>query len=101
MENNQITVPDLNRIIDKLMSEHRQGVEEVHLEPPIETVLNAEPGTQPKLEEPVEVVYFRNGNSKLLNASLGKCSNFPKVSSFSPKSPIGNSLERFNPYNFT
>ena len=54
MADNQIPVPDLNRIIDDLMSEHRQGVEEVHLEPPTETVMNAEPETQPKKEEPVE-----------------------------------------------
>ena len=54
MADNQIPVPDLNRIIDELMSEHRQGVEEVHLEPPTETVMNAEPETKPELEEPVE-----------------------------------------------
>ena len=54
MADNPILVPDLNRIIDELMSEHRQGVEEVHLEPPIETVVNAEPETQPEMEEPVE-----------------------------------------------
>ena len=54
MEDNQIPVPDLNRIIDELMSEHRQGVEEVHLEPPTETVMNAEPETQSEMEEPVE-----------------------------------------------
>ena len=54
MADNQIPVPDLNRIIDELMSEHRQGVEEVHLEPPTETVMNEEPETQPEMEEPVE-----------------------------------------------
>ena len=54
MVDNQIHVPDLNRIIDELMSEHRQGVEEVHLEPPSETIMNAEPETQPAVEEPVE-----------------------------------------------
>ena len=58
MADNQIPVPDLNRKIDELMSEHRQGVEEVHLEPPTETVMNAEHETHPELEEPVEVVYF-------------------------------------------
>ena len=42
MPDNQIPVPDLNRIIDELMSEHREGVEEVHLEPPTETVMNAD-----------------------------------------------------------
>ena len=36
------------------MSAHRQGVEEVHLEPLSETVMNAEPETQPAVEEPVE-----------------------------------------------
>ena len=36
------------------MSEHRQGVEEVHLEPPTETIMNAELETQPEMEEPVE-----------------------------------------------
>ena len=101
MANNQIPVPDLNRIIDELMSEHRQGVEEVHLEPPTKTVMNAEPKTQLELEELVEVAYFGNMNSKLFNASLGKRSNFPKVSSFSPKSPIGNSLECFDHDSFT
>ena len=54
MADNQISVLDLNRIIDELMSEHLQGVEEVHLEPPTETVVNAEPETQPEMEEPVE-----------------------------------------------
>ena len=54
MADNQIPVSDLNRIIDELMSEHRQGVEEVHLKPPSETVMNAEPETQPAVEEPVE-----------------------------------------------
>ena len=51
MEDNQIPVSDLNRIIDELMSEHCQGVEEVHLEPPTEAVMNAEPETQPEIEE--------------------------------------------------
>ena len=54
MADNQILVPDLNRIIDELMSEHYQGVEEVHLEPQSETVTNAEPETQPAVEEPAE-----------------------------------------------
>ena len=54
MVDNQIPISDLNRIIDELMSEHRQGVEEVHLEPPSETVMNAEPETQLVVEEPVE-----------------------------------------------
>ena len=36
------------------MSEHCQGVEEVHLEPRSETVTNAEPENQPEIEEPVE-----------------------------------------------
>ena len=49
----QIPIPDLNRIIDELMSEHCQGVEEVHLEPLFETVMNVEPETQPAVEEPV------------------------------------------------
>ena len=53
MVDNQILVPNLNIIIDKLMSEHRQGVEEVHLEPPSETVMNAEPETQPTMKEPI------------------------------------------------
>ena len=54
MEDNQNPVPDLNKIINKLMSEHCQGVEEVHLEPQFETVTNVEPETQPAVEEPVE-----------------------------------------------
>ena len=54
MADNQIPVPDLNRIIDELMSEHRQGVEEVHLKSPSETVMNAEPETQPAVEELIE-----------------------------------------------
>ena len=69
MADNQIPVPDLNKIIDEFMSEHRQGIEEVHLEPQSETVMNAETETQPKMEEPIEVAYFRNGNSKIFNAS--------------------------------
>ena len=54
MADNQIPVLDLNRIIDELMSEHCQGVEEVHLEPQSETMMNAEQKNQPKMEEPVE-----------------------------------------------
>ena len=54
MADNQIPVPDLNRIIDELMSEHCQGVEEVHLEPQSKIVTNAEPETQPAVEEPAE-----------------------------------------------
>ena len=54
MADNQIPVPDLNRIIDELMSEHHQGVEEVHLEAPSETVMNAEHETQPAVEEPIQ-----------------------------------------------
>ena len=54
MADNQTPVPDLNRIIDELMSEHCQGVEEVHLEPQSETVTNAEPKTQPAVEELAE-----------------------------------------------
>ena len=54
MAENQIPVPDLNRIIDELMSEHCQGVEEVHLEPHSETMTNAEPENQSEMEEPVE-----------------------------------------------
>ena len=54
MEDNQNHVPDLNRIVNELMSEHCQGVEEVHLEPQSETVTNVEPETQPAIEEPVE-----------------------------------------------
>ena len=54
MADNQIPVSDLNRIIDELMSEHRQGVEEVHLEPPTETVMNVELETHPEMEEPIE-----------------------------------------------
>ena len=54
MKNNQNHVPDLNIIINELMSEHCQGVEEVHLEPQSETVTNVEPETQPVVKEPVE-----------------------------------------------
>ena len=36
------------------MSEHCQGVEEVHLEPQYETVANAEIETQHAVEEPIE-----------------------------------------------
>ena len=85
MADNQIPVPDLNKIIDELMREHRQGVEEVHLEPQSETVINAEIENQLELEELIEVTYFRNGNSKIFNASQEKRSNFLKDSSFSPK----------------
>ena len=52
MADNQIPIPDLNRIIDELMSKHHQGVEEVHLEPQFETVIKAKIETQPKMEEP-------------------------------------------------
>ena len=41
-------------MIDELMSEHRQEVEEVHLEPPTETVMNTEPETHPEMEELAE-----------------------------------------------
>ena len=54
MADNQILVPDLNRIIDELMSEHCQGVEEVHLEPQSKTFTNAEPVTHPAVEEQTE-----------------------------------------------
>ena len=54
MADNQIPIPDLNRIIDELMSEHCQGMEEIHLEPHSETMTNAEPENQPEIEEPVE-----------------------------------------------
>ena len=54
MADNQNPIPDHNRIINELMSEHCQGVEEVHLEPKSETVTNAEPKTQPVAEEPAE-----------------------------------------------
>ena len=54
MANNQNPIPDLNIIINELMSEHCQGVEEVHLEPQSETVTNAEPETQPVVEELAE-----------------------------------------------
>ena len=54
MVDNQIPVPDLNKIIDDLMSEHYQGVEEVHLEPQFETMTNVEQENQPEMEELVE-----------------------------------------------
>ena len=54
MEDNQNPVPDLNRIINELMSEHCQGVKEVHLEPQSEIVTNVEPETQLVVEEPAE-----------------------------------------------
>ena len=54
MEDNQNPIPNLNRIINELMSEHCQGVEEVHLESQSETVTNVEPETQPIVEEPAE-----------------------------------------------
>ena len=54
MADNQNPVPDLNRIISELMSEHCQGVEEVHVEPLSETVTSVEPKTQPTVEEPGE-----------------------------------------------
>ena len=58
MADNQIPILDLNKIIDEIMSEHRQGVEEVHLEPQSRAVITAETENHPKLEEPIEVVYF-------------------------------------------
>ena len=54
MVDNQIPVPDLNSIINELMSEHGQGIEKVHLEPQSETRMNAEPKNQLEMEEPVE-----------------------------------------------
>ena len=54
MADNQNPVPDLNRIINEVMSEHFQGVEEVHLGPQSETVTNVEPETQLAVEEPTE-----------------------------------------------
>ena len=54
MADNQGFVLDFNRIINKLVSEHCQGVEEVYLEPHSETMTNAEPENQPKMEEPIE-----------------------------------------------
>ena len=54
MADNQISVLNLNRIIDELMSEHCQGVEEVHLEPQYKTMTNEEPENQPEMEEPIE-----------------------------------------------
>ena len=51
---NQNHVLDLNGIINELISEHCQGVEEVHLEPRSETIMNVEPETHPAIEEPVE-----------------------------------------------
>ena len=54
MVDNQIPVPDLNRIINELMNEYCHGVEEVHLEPQSETVTNAKQENQPAVEEPAE-----------------------------------------------
>ena len=54
MADNQNPVPDLNRIINEVMSEHFQGVEEVHLGPQSETITNVEPETQLTVEEPTE-----------------------------------------------
>ena len=54
MVDNQIPVPDLNRIINELMNEYCHGVEKVHLEPQYETVTNAEPENQPAVKEPTE-----------------------------------------------
>ena len=54
MADNQVPILNLNRIINKLMSERCQGVEEVHMEPQSETVANADPETQPAVEESIE-----------------------------------------------
>ena len=54
MVDKQIPILDLNRMIDELMSEHCQGVEEVHLEPQSETMMDAELENQPEMEELVE-----------------------------------------------
>ena len=54
MADNQNHVPDLNRIINELMSKNCQGVDKVHLEPQFETVTNAELENRPVVEEPVE-----------------------------------------------
>ena len=54
MADNQIPVLDLNRIIYELMSDHCQGIKEVHLEPQSETMTNAEQENQLVMEEPVK-----------------------------------------------
>ena len=54
MADNQNPILDLNRIINELMSEHCQGVEEIHLEPQFETITNVELEIQPAVEEPAE-----------------------------------------------
>ena len=54
MADNQSSVSNLNGIINELMNEYCQGVEEVHLEPPSETVVTAEPENQPTVEETEE-----------------------------------------------
>ena len=54
MADNQTSIPDLNGMINELMNEHCPGLEEVHLEPQSEIVTNAEPETQPAVEEPAE-----------------------------------------------
>ena len=54
MADNQNPILDLNRIINELMSEHCQGVEEIHLEPQFETITNVELEIQPVVEEPAE-----------------------------------------------
>ena len=54
MAYNQILVPNLNIIVDALMSEHRLGAEDVHQEPSTGTVVNAEQETQSEIEGPVE-----------------------------------------------
>ena len=45
--------------------------------PPTETVINAEPETQPELEELVEVAYFRNRKSKDIQCILRKMIQLP------------------------
>ena len=54
MAENQSLVPNLNEMINEIMNECVHGEEEVHLEPQPETVVNAKPEAQPKVEEPAE-----------------------------------------------
>ena len=54
MAENQNPVPNLNEMINEIMNEYAREEEEVHLEPQPETVANAEPKAQAKVEEPAE-----------------------------------------------
>ena len=54
MAENQNPVLNLNEMINEIMNEYAHEEKEVHLEPQLETIENAEPKAQLEVEEPAE-----------------------------------------------